>query len=63
MLIQLYYTISSVSDKIELSDVVPDIATKTKMMGKRLSLGLYGWTFWGPDRAPMVADGRNADLR
>ena len=28
MLIQLYYTISSVSDIIELSDVVPDIATR-----------------------------------
>ena len=28
MLIQLYYTISSVSDIIELSDVVPDTATK-----------------------------------
>ena len=28
MLIQLYYTISSVSDIIELSDVVPDTASK-----------------------------------
>ena len=28
MLIQLYYTISSVSDIIELSDVMPDTATK-----------------------------------
>ena len=28
MLIQLYYTISSVPDIIELSDVVPDIATR-----------------------------------
>ena len=34
------------------------IAMETKMIGKRLFLGMCGWPFWGPDRAPMVTKGR-----
>ena len=28
------------------------LATKTKMLGKRVLFGAYAWAFWGSDGAP-----------
>ena len=28
------------------------LATKTKMLGKRVFFGVYVWPFWGSDGAP-----------